>query len=195
MAITCDRCGRQYDVTLFQFGRTISCACGARVGFEHKVDLGARREAKFFADVNVARLVRWLRAAGFDTVWEDRIADDELVRRAIEERRWVVTLDKRLAEEFRADNVLLLASEEALAQLAEVVARLALEKPAALFTRCLVCNALLRSAAPEKIEGKIPPSVRENPPSVSYCPNCDKLYWEGSHTRRMRAALETIFAR
>lgn len=28
MAIVCKKCGRQYDVTLFQFGRSIECDCG-----------------------------------------------------------------------------------------------------------------------------------------------------------------------
>lgn len=31
MAVTCHRCGRQYDVTLFQFGRQVQCECGATV--------------------------------------------------------------------------------------------------------------------------------------------------------------------
>jgi len=29
MAIQCPDCGRQYDVTLFQFGQTVECDCGA----------------------------------------------------------------------------------------------------------------------------------------------------------------------
>jgi predicted Zn finger-like uncharacterized protein len=28
MAITCPKCGAQYDVTLFEFGRTVKCDCG-----------------------------------------------------------------------------------------------------------------------------------------------------------------------
>ena len=28
MAVTCPDCGWEYDVTLFQFGRTIRCVCG-----------------------------------------------------------------------------------------------------------------------------------------------------------------------
>jgi transcription initiation factor TFIIIB Brf1 subunit/transcription initiation factor TFIIB len=28
MAIICPKCGAQYDVTLFQFGRTVICDCG-----------------------------------------------------------------------------------------------------------------------------------------------------------------------
>jgi dsDNA-specific endonuclease/ATPase MutS2 len=31
MAILCPRCGRQYDVTLFQFGAAVECDCGERV--------------------------------------------------------------------------------------------------------------------------------------------------------------------
>ncbi len=31
MAIVCPRCGTAYDVTLFQFGRSIWCECGCRV--------------------------------------------------------------------------------------------------------------------------------------------------------------------
>ncbi|MBL7198046.1 MAG: hypothetical protein ISS47_08095 [Candidatus Omnitrophica bacterium] len=28
MAIVCEKCKRQYDITLFQFGRTLKCDCG-----------------------------------------------------------------------------------------------------------------------------------------------------------------------
>ncbi len=31
MAIRCPRCGREYDVTLFSFGATVRCECGAVV--------------------------------------------------------------------------------------------------------------------------------------------------------------------
>ncbi|MFO0981930.1 MAG: hypothetical protein U1E76_09345 [Planctomycetota bacterium] len=31
MAILCARCGRQFDVTLFEFGRAVTCECGALV--------------------------------------------------------------------------------------------------------------------------------------------------------------------
>ena len=193
MAITCTKCGRQYDVTLFQFGRTISCACGTRVGLEHRLNLPENAEARFFADVNVARLVRWLRAVGLDTIWEDAIADAELVRRAIEEKRFVLTLDKRILQEFRADNVILLASKEPLAQFAEVVRRFDIRKPSELFTRCLVCNNRLRAAHVEEISGNAPPAVQNENENFRFCAVCRKIYWEGTHTRRMRLAIESVF--
>jgi len=193
MAISCGKCGRQYDVTLFEFGRTINCACGERVGFEHKLVLLETGEIKFFADVNVARLVRWLRAIGIDTWWEDAISDADLVRRAIRENRFVLTLDKRLVKEWRTDNILLLTNEKPVEQFAQVVEHFKLKLPAQFFTRCLVCNSVLRRASATEIAADVPPRVQENNKLFYCCPNCEKIYWEGSHTKRMQAAIENVF--
>jgi uncharacterized protein with PIN domain len=195
MRILCAECGREYDAALFEFGRTINCACGNRVGFEHRLVLLETGEVKFFADVNVARLVRWLRAVGIDTVWEDAIADEDLVRRAILEKRFVLTLDKKLKTEWLADNVLLLESDKPLEQFEQVVRHFDLQTPIKIFTRCLVCNSLLRAASAEEIETKAPPRARENHDEFYYCASCRRIYWEGSHTRRMRAAIEEVFNR
>lgn len=194
MAISCFHCGRQYDVTLFQFGRTINCACGRRVGFEHRLDLAKDDELRFFADVNVARLVRWLRAAGLDTAWEDAIPDADLVRRAIEEKRWVLTLDKLLPKEFHADNILLLDSEDPFKQFEQVVRHFEIEKPEEFFTRCLVCNTPLEEIAAEEITEDLPPNVLEDHEVFYLCPACDKIFWQGSHTRRMREEIENFFS-
>lgn len=194
MAISCPRCGRQYDVTLFQFGRTINCACGERVGLDHKLNLPPNKEIKFFADVMTARVVRWLRAIGIDTIWEDAISDKDLVKRAIEESRFILTLDKRLIEEWRIDNVLLLQSENALDQFREIISHFKIKKPAELFTRCLVCNELLRGATAEEILSSVQPDVRSKQEIFQYCPNCSKAYWKGSHTQRMQIAIEELFS-
>lgn len=36
MSIRCIFCGREYDVTLFEFGNTVSCVCGHVVSLQHK---------------------------------------------------------------------------------------------------------------------------------------------------------------
>jgi len=43
MAVTCPECGRQYDITLFQFGNTVDCDCGAMIRFD---PLGIRTSTK-----------------------------------------------------------------------------------------------------------------------------------------------------
>lgn len=193
MAIFCAGCGRQYDASLFQFGRTINCACGERVGFEHKLNLPVSDEVKFFADVMTARLVRWLRAIGIDTKWEDAISDADLVGKSIAEKRFVLRLDKKLPEQWRTDNVFLLKSEKPFEQFREVVAQFGLKKPKRLFTRCLVCNTDLRMAGENEIVENLAPEVRVKNKKFNFCPNCNKIYWEGSHTRRMRESVKKIF--
>lgn len=36
MAVRCSYCGRDYDVTLFEFDRSITCVCGKTVLFKHE---------------------------------------------------------------------------------------------------------------------------------------------------------------
>lgn len=193
MAIVCAKCGRQYDVTLFQFGRTINCACGARVGFEHRVEMPPGSGLRFFVDVGAARLVRWLRALGIDAIWEDAVSDADLVRRAVEEKRFVLTLDKRMTNEWLVDNVLLLKSEKPFEQFRQIVEHFRIEKPKELFTRCLVCNMPLRRATDEEIGSGAPEHVLETQKAFDFCPACHKLYWHGSHTERMRKEIEAVF--
>jgi DNA-directed RNA polymerase subunit RPC12/RpoP len=36
MAVRCSYCGRDYDVTLFEFDRSIRCVCGKTITFKHE---------------------------------------------------------------------------------------------------------------------------------------------------------------
>jgi len=36
MGIQCKYCGRDYDATLFEFDRSITCVCGKTVTFKHE---------------------------------------------------------------------------------------------------------------------------------------------------------------
>lgn len=40
MAIRCLYCGKEYDVTLFEFERSITCTCGEVVTFKHEQIIG-----------------------------------------------------------------------------------------------------------------------------------------------------------
>ncbi len=45
MAILCKQCGRQYDVTLFQFGRSVVCECGARLTRRMEIIVGKQHRS------------------------------------------------------------------------------------------------------------------------------------------------------
>ncbi len=190
VSVPCPRCGREYDVALFQFGRTFHCSCGARVAHEARVRSATPDPIpRFISDAMAGRLARWLRVIGFDTAYRPDISDAELVRQAVEERRVILTRDHSLPEEWRAPQLVLLQSEKPLAQLREVVERFGLDWRAGLFTRCSRCNGRLAPARRAEVESQAPPRVLADHERFTRCTACGRLYWEGSHTVRMRRTL------
>jgi hypothetical protein len=136
------------------------------------------------------RLGRWLRASGHDTVIaKPGTADRELVEQACHEGRWLLTRDRKMAEFRRArDCVILLAANDVAAQVAELAHHLPVDWLHAPFSRCLVCNGPLAAADPARL-AEVPTHSRESLDALYECSDCHRLYWHGSHVRRMRAKL------
>ena len=137
----------------------------------------------------LGRLARWLRTLGFDTLYAPAPHDPELVRIAAAEDRVLLTRDRHLVEHLRPRRALLITRDAPLAQLRQVVDACRLSPPARLFSRCLVCNGALRPATPDEAATLVPEASRGLPGPVQRCPDCGRVYWQGSHTRRMRETL------
>lgn len=147
-------------------------------------------ESSFLADAMLARLARWLRALGYDTLYNPASADRDLVAIADAEDRVLLTRDRHLITFLQPARGLLLSSDNPLHQLCEVVEGLNLTAPKVLFTRCMICNTPVRRATVEELIGGLPSDVGGESDDVNVCPGCGRLYWYGSHTRRMRERLE-----
>ena len=79
------------------------------------------REARFFADCMVGKLAKWLRILGYDTAYQRKIADRDLVLRAQFEERIILTRDGGLLSRRGVNEYLLVQSSDYLDQLREVV--------------------------------------------------------------------------
>src|SRR5690606_3446894 len=189
MAISCPGCGRGYDEARFAHGRTLWCACGARVAGPLPVAAPAV-ELRFAVDAMLGRLARWLRLLGFDAWSEPDVPDERLVRRALEDGRWILTRDRALPREWRAPRVHVVAAEAPFAQLREVARAFDLAARARPFARCSRCNAELRPLAPGEVAQRVPARVRERHERFLACPGCRRAYWEGTHVARMRRVME-----
>ena len=195
MAIPCPRCGRSYDVTLFEFGRTIWCTCGSRVGAETRVRrVDPTEEVRFVADAMLGKLARWLRLLGFDCLYAGDIADADLVRRAVEAGRVILTRDRALPEEWRVADIHVLRAETTFEQLSEVISRFELADSVRLFSRCSECNRELQPAPVADVADRVPERVLAGCESFWECPECDRVYWEGSHTLRIKRVVEQVLA-
>jgi uncharacterized protein with PIN domain len=195
MAVPCPGCGREYDVTLFEFGRTIWCTCGSRVGLGPRVRRRGGGARRFIADAMLGSLARWLRLLGFDCAWEPDIADARLVRRALDEGRVVLSRDRRLPEEWRIAGIHLVAAEKVRDQLAEVVRAFGLAPEIRLLSRCSRCNTPLVRATADEVTGRVHARVLERHQLFSACPQCSRVYWEGTHSERIRRFVDTLLAR
>jgi uncharacterized protein len=143
-------------------------------------------------DAMLGGLARWLRILGFDAAYDPSIPDDELARRGLVEGRRILTRDRSFPEEWRVAQCTILEHDEVEAQLKEVLERFHLKERIRIFSRCPVCNTLLEPLPRAEAQDRVPPRVHEVYDTFASCPGCGRIYWEGSHTLRMRARLREI---
>jgi uncharacterized protein with PIN domain len=153
------------------------------------------RDLRFVLDGHLGRLARHLRMAGFDVLWRREAADEELASISAAERRVLLTRDRGLLKRSAVTHGYFVREVEPARQLAEVVRRFDLARAVAPFRRCLRCNDLLEPVAKEAVAERLPPRVRERHDDFRRCPACGRIYWAGTHHRRMTRLLEDVLTR
>ena len=152
------------------------------------------REVRFVLDVHLGRLARSLRMLGFDARWSNDAGDAELAGLAAAEHRVLLTRDAGLLKRRSVTHGYRVRETDPRRQLVEVVHRLDLLRSIVPFRRCLCCNALLEVVRKEDVADALPPRVRERHAAFRRCPACRRVYWAGSHHRRMEALVAELLA-
>ncbi|MFQ5965757.1 MAG: Mut7-C RNAse domain-containing protein [Candidatus Scalinduaceae bacterium] len=147
---------------------------------------------KFMADSMLGRLARWLRILGYDVVYESSITDDDLIARALQERRIILTMDRELSQRESARNCLFIKSDDYREQLKHVIAYYDIDCKSRIFTRCLLCNVKLDSVEKKRIKDKVPPYVYSIQDEFDICPQCHRVYWSGTHRDKILKKLNEI---
>jgi len=150
------------------------------------------RHIRFIADAHLGGLARFLRLAGFDTLYDNNFHDAEIEAIAAREHRIVLTRDRELLKRRTITHGCYVRALKPEKQFVELVERLDLRRSARPFRLCLQCNAPLHAIRKAEIEDLLPSSVRENLDRFSTCDVCHGVFWEGSHWRRMVALLAGI---
>lgn len=150
------------------------------------------RDPKFVLDVHLGRLAGYLRMLGFDTLYANQAEDAELVRISSEQRRTLLTHDRGVLKYSAVTHGYWLRETDSRKQAAEVVERFDLGRLIKPLTRCMVCNHPLEPAATELVRDRVPRGTVERCDKFRECPGCKRVYWEGSHTRRMREWMDGV---
>jgi len=158
-----------------------------------RVRLAPLRALRFLLDVHVGPLAAYLRMAGFDAHYGNQASDADLAGIVAREGRVLLTRDRYLLMRTAVRRGYWVRSTEPKEQLLEVVTRFDLAGSMRPFTRCLECNTILEEAGRETLSERLPPRIREKD-VVRVCPNCQRVYWEGSHHEGMKNLLRWVEA-
>ncbi len=153
------------------------------------------REVKFVLDVHLGKLSRILRILGFDSWYENKQDDAQIARRAVAERRIVLTRDLGLLKRSIVQRGYWLRSQEPEEQAVAVIRRFDLQRMVKPLTRCPRCNDLLEPAPSDMVSAQIPPRSRGHATRFARCNSCGQLYWRGSHAPMIDAMIERILTR
>ena len=148
-------------------------------------------ELKFAADRMLGRLARWLRVLGLDVIYGPHLTGYGLIRAARQEQRLILTRDRRLKQK-QPPKFILIESDHYPEQLRQVIQECGLIVGAALFTRCLECNAVLQPQAKQSVEKSVPPYVFASQENFSWCPKCRRVYWPATHHEGMLGELRRL---
>jgi uncharacterized protein with PIN domain/tRNA(Ser,Leu) C12 N-acetylase TAN1 len=200
-----------------ELGHAVGAATGARVDLEHPdvaIGVEIRDDAcyvfdaiepgldhrprptppgparpRFLVDQMLGRLRAWLRVLGIDAAGTHDQADGELLARAVDEGRIILTRDRALAR-VPGVPVHFVRATRAAEQVREVVAAFALRiRRAELLSRCTFCNVLVEPIAkPERI----PALVARGYERFFRCPRCARIYWPGDQYQRIVQAVGDI---
>jgi uncharacterized protein with PIN domain len=149
-------------------------------------------QPRFVLDVHLGRLAAYLRMIGFNTTYRNCFSDLELVQVSQEEHRIVLSRDRGLLMHSAVTYGYLLRATDSREQLEEVIGQFDLERYFRPFTRCMACNGMLAPAAKEHVRPLLTDRTLKCHSEFSQCCECGRVYWKGSHYRRMTQWIDEI---
>ncbi|OGU77334.1 MAG: twitching motility protein PilT [Ignavibacteria bacterium RBG_16_34_14] len=150
------------------------------------------REPKFVLDVHLGKLTRYMRMLGFDSIYKNNYKDDELVKISLNNKSTILTRDRGILKRNDVTHGYWVRNENPEEQLKEIIERFDLRNHIKEFTRCLECNILLNTIEKEKVLDRLPSKVKEWHNEFYLCPQCNRIYWKGSHYEKMNELILKI---
>jgi uncharacterized protein with PIN domain len=151
-------------------------------------------EPHFVLDNHLGQLATYLRMLGFDTLYRNNYQDEELSGVAVEEKRVLLTRDRRLLMRKVIRQGYCIHQTDPRRQAVEVLKRYKLQGRVRPFQRCLRCNSPLEVVNKQDILERLEPLTKKYYDDFRICPNCGQIYWKGSHYGHMLEMIEAMTA-
>lgn len=140
----------------------------------------------------LGRLSKWLRIMGMNCTYIRAGDDEQIVEKALEEGRILLSRDTRMLSRKRLGEHLFVKSDHLERQLIQVLSAYRIDPIENAFRRCVRCNTRLEQATPDEAGDRVPYFVRQTQNQLAYCPACDRYFWGATHKSKMLRRLEQI---
>jgi uncharacterized protein with PIN domain/sulfur carrier protein ThiS len=149
---------------------------------------------RFVLDTHLGKLAERLRLLGFDTCYRNNYDDSVLAHIAADEGRILLTRDRGLLKRGSVTYGRYVRATESFQQVIEIMRRFDLWDAIAPFRRCIRCNGALQPVVKSAIADQLPPRIRAEYDEFRRCTSCGRIYWAGSHYRRLCQFVERVRA-
>ncbi|OUL17716.1 Mut7-C RNAse domain-containing protein [Nostoc sp. 106C] len=147
---------------------------------------------RFVVDIHLGKLATSLRLLGFDTLYRNDYADEELAEISHTQVRILLTRDKGLLMRSLVTYGYYVRSTNPQQQILEVLRRFELFNLVSPFQRCLRCNGLLETVEKETIINQLPATVQLQNHEFHHCQECKQIYWKGTHYERLQQFIDGV---
>ena len=150
----------------------------------------------FLVDAMFGNIAKKLRLLGFDSEYFSDIDDSQLIEKAKNEKRTIISRDRYLIERAKKNKIssIYITKENEIEQILEIleITNLQLDKISGDTARCTKCNSTTSKISKMKIGNKIPQGVLEYNDKFWKCDKCDQIYWEGTHIKNLQEFINKI---
>jgi len=135
----------------------------------------------------LGKLCDLLRACGIDTMYSNQ--GMVILLKARREERIILTKNTWLGGK---EGVFFIEASKPLAQLKNVITKFDLHDELQPFSRCIICNDTLVAIDKKSVKDKVPYFTYKHFNEFAMCPNCQRVYWKGSHYKNMLREIKEI---
>ncbi len=153
----------------------------------------SERKPRFLLAENLNRLAKYLRMLGYDAEIYKSISFSNKIRLANKDKRIFLTRSQKEAKSTIQFSRKRIFSNFVREQIKELRDYISLSENH-LFSRCLVYNKKLHQIKKEKIQSLVPGYVYYEHNDFYLCRKCGRIYWRGTHSKRMKKMLENLLS-
>lgn len=159
-----------------------------------KVQPQQLQEHRFILDTHLGRLAGLLRMLGFDAQYGVDAEDERLAKISKEKGRILLTKDRGLLKRGIVAHGYCVRDQDPFQQVIEVLRHFELGDEVNPYSRCIRCNGQLKEVSKLDVEDAVPAAAWSNYDRFQLCNRCGKVYWEGSHVKKMDQLIDRIIA-